>query len=192
MTNPDPAADIDLRDRLLKAARRQASPTRIDKSVVGGDRARVIKMIVSKWGIKRGDYVPDAPTGDELVNLCIATPVLRHGFWMLYMSRSRASLDLAYLIKRPTSVGGLPAKQIQVIENDLTGPAWDTYQGLRVMRENVGLVVRLGERGLFVYSMLKMVPPVSGSVTFCLGNPADENDWRAIFPLEALLGIEPE
>lgn len=187
MVDHDPAMEPSLQDKLLKAASRQASPTRIDKSVVGGDRARVIKQIIGRYELSRGTYTPDSPTDDELVNLCIATPQIRQCYWMLYMSRSRSDLDMTQLIKKPVTKAGLPARQIQIIENDFTGPAWDIYQGLKVIRENIGLVVRLGSHGLFVYSMLNLVPPESGSATFCLGDPRDEADWRAIFSLESLL-----
>ena len=183
----DPAADVDLQAKLLQAAKRMGSTKSVERVVTGGDKARIVKAITARWEIRHGEYAKDTPTDDELVNICIQTPQVRGVHWMLYMCQSRASLDLAMLIKKPTTRLGLPARQIQVIENHFNGPAWDVYQSLGVMKENVGLVVRLGSNGLYVYGHLGLTPVGSGSVCFCLSDPYDQSAWRTIFPLEGLL-----
>jgi hypothetical protein len=183
----DPAAEPDLRELLLKAASRRTVETRATKAVAGGDKARIVKMIRARWEITPGDYDFDSPTNDELVNLCIATGPIRNGTWMLFMSRSRTDIDVVQLIKKPVTDTGLPAKQIQAIENEFTGPAIDIYRGLRVAADSVGLVLRLGRRGLFVYGHIALTPVGSSSVCFCLGDPYAPEHWRTIFALESLI-----
>lgn len=189
MSDIDPAAEPDLREKILKAAGRGAVSSRSDKSVIGGDKARIIKEIRGRWEIHGGDYCKDAPTSDELVNLCATTATIRGGHWMLYMSKGRFALDLADLIRRPLTGSGLPVRQVQILENELTGAAQDIYRGIGVGPQYVGLVVRLGTKrsGLFVYGMHTIVPDSCCHASFHVGDPQEDQLWRAIFPLEGLL-----
>lgn len=152
------------------------------------DLTRVMKKIRERFEIYRGDWSEDGPSEDKLLNFCVTADQLRSQSWFLWMGRHRAGLELGEIIRKPTLKSGKPATALKKLESDLMELALDSYADYISTPDQVGVVFRMGDKGLFIYSMRDFCPDLVNSINLCVGlDKEDDSNWRSIFTFEEFI-----